>query len=136
MFALLLGFSFTASAQETDTTSIEIEGDQESRSLDIERNIDRSMSGGSMTDMGTYSMPSKTQYYHAPFEGQESLDRAVEAYRKEMENKLGENWYWQFLKAASPYIRLQLGVSDFETFTPVGRDNPLFQSFQSNEKRQ
>lgn len=133
--ALLLGLSFTASAQETDTTSIEIE-EEKPRSLDLDRNLDRSMSGGSMTEMGTYSMPSKTQYYRPPFEGQESLDRAVEAYRKEMEEKLGENWYWQFLKAISPYIRLHLGVSEFNSLQIVDRDNPLFKSYNSKEKRQ
>ncbi len=127
----------SASAQETDTTSVIIEDGREAqRDLNFERRFDRSVTGGSMTEMGTYSIPNETQYYHAPFEGQESLDRAVEAYLQEMENRMGENWYWQFLKAVSPYIKLHLGVSDFNTLQFVDRDNPLFRSYNSDEKRQ
>lgn len=134
---LLLGISKNSIAQETDTTKVEIDNSQENpRSIDINQTLDRSMSGGSMTEMGTYSMPSQTQYYHAPFEGQKSLDRAVEAYFKEMENKLGENWYWQFLRSVSPYIKLHLGVSEFNSLNIVDRDNPLFKSYNSNQKRQ
>lgn len=133
---LLFGVALISVAQETDTTEVEIEDERESRSLDLEQNFDRSITGGSMTDMGTYSMPSETQYYHAPFEGQESLDRAVEAYFKDMENKLGKNWYWQFLRAVSPYVRLHLGVSEFNSLNFVDRDNPLFKSYKSNQKRQ
>lgn len=130
----LLGISRNASAQETDTSSVKIEDEQ--RTYELNQNFDRSMSGGTMTDMGTYSVPYKTQYYQAPFEGQKSLDRAVEAYRKEMKEKMGGNWYWQFLKAVSPYIRLHLGVNDFDMFVPVERDNPLFKSYNNEEKRQ
>lgn len=125
------------SAQETDTAKVEIEDEQkEPESIDLGRGLERPISGGSMTDMGTYSMPSKTQYYHAPFEGQESLDRAVNAYFEEMDKKLGENWYWNFLKAVSPYVKLHLGVIEFNTMNFVERDNPLFKSYNSKEKRQ
>jgi hypothetical protein len=136
-FCLFFGISATSFAQETDTTQIEIEEEQEKpRTIELERNFDRPMSSGSMTDMGTYSMPSKTQYYHPPFEGQKSLDRAVEAYFQEMENKLGKNWYWQFLRAVSPYVKLHLGVSEFNSLNIVDRDNPLFKSYNSKHKRQ
>lgn len=132
-----MGMANTTSAQEIDTTAIELDTEQEApESYDIEQQLDRPLSRGSMTDMGTYSIPSKTQYYHAPFKGQESLDKAVDAYFKEMEKKLGENWYWHFLRAVSPYIRLHLGVSEFNSLQIVGRDNPLFESYNSKEKRQ
>lgn len=130
---LLLGSPLDGAAQETDTTQISIEQDEEGEALlQLDQQYSRSVSGGALTDMGTYNVPNSTQYYHAPFEAQAELDRAVEAYRKEME----ENWYWHFLRAVSPYIRLHLGVRDFNNLQIVGRDNPLFQSYQSNEKRQ
>ncbi len=129
----LLGVPLVGAAQETDTTRISIEQDEEAEApLQLDQQYSRSVSGGALTDMGTYNVPNSTQYYHAPFEAQNELDRAVEAYRKEME----KNWYWHFLRAVSPYIRLHLGVRDFNSLQIVGRDNPLFQSYQSNEKRQ
>lgn len=131
--SFLLAMPMDSSAQETDTTRVSIEQDQEGKApIQLDQQYSRSVSGGALTDMGTYNVPSSTQYYHAPFEAQDELDRAVEAYRKEME----KNWYWHFLRAVSPYIRLHLGVRDFNTLQIVGRDNPLFQSYQSNEKRQ
>jgi hypothetical protein len=131
--AVLLGSPLNGIAQETDTTRISIEQDEEAEApIRLDQQYNRSVSGGALTDMGTYNVPDPTQYYHAPFEAQDELDRAVEAYRKEME----ENWYWHFLRAVSPYIRLHLGVRDFNTLQIVGRDNPLFQSYQSDEKRQ
>lgn len=139
-FAILiccLLFTISASAQETDTTSVKIDDERDRRQiLDLDRYFDRSVSGGSMTEIGTYSMPNKTQYYHAPFEGQKALDRAVDAYLQEMEDRMGENWYWQFLKAVSPYVKLHLGVSKFNPMQYVDRDNPLFRSYNSDEKRQ
>jgi hypothetical protein len=130
---LLLGTPMVVTAQETDTTQVSIEQDEEAeQTLQLDQQYSRSVSGGALTDMGTYDVPNSTQYYHAPFEAQNELDRAVEAYRKEME----KNWYWHFLRAVSPYIRLHLGVRDFNNLQIVGRDNPLFQSYQNNEKRQ
>jgi hypothetical protein len=133
MAGLLLGTPLDAMAQETDTTKISIDQDEEGEtSLQLDQQYSRSVSGGALTEMGTYNVPNSTQYYHAPFEAQNELDRAVEAYRKEME----KNWYWHFLRAVSPYIRLHLGVRDFNTLQIVGRDNPLFQSYTNNDKRQ
>lgn len=120
-------------AQETDTTSTTIEQDEEADApIQLDQQYERSVSGGSLTDMGTYDVPSSSQYYRAPFEAQEELDQFMEEYRKEME----ESAYWNFLKAVSPYLRLHWGVRNFNELQIVGRDNPLFQSYQSNEKRQ
>lgn len=120
-------------AQETDTTRISIQEDEEANTpIQLDRQYNRSVSGGALTDMGTYNVPSSSQYYQAPFEAQKELDQFMEEYRKEME----KNAYWHFLRAVSPYIRLHLGVNDFNQLQIVGRDNPLFQSYQSNEKRQ
>lgn len=118
-------------AQETDTSSVTIEQDEESdNSIQLDQQYNRSVSGGSLTEMGTYDVPNSTQYYKAPFEAQEELDRFMEEYREEME----ESSYWNFLKAVSPYIRLHLGVRDFNTLDIVGRDNPLWQSYSNNEE--
>ena len=118
-------------AQETDTASVTIEQDEETdRPIQLDQQYNRSVSGGKLTDMGTYTVPNSTQYYQAPFEAQDELDRFVEEYRKEMR----KNSYWNFLRAVSPYIRLHLGVSDFNNLEIVGRDNPLFQSYSNDEK--
>lgn len=117
--------------QDTDTTRQELDFEQEERDLNLQN---RSTSGGIMTEMGTYQMPSETQYYKRPFKGQEYLDMAVEAYRKEIENRMGEGWYWQFLKTVSPFIRLELGAFQTLQMQYVDRDNPLFRSYNSDEK--
>lgn len=130
---LLLGVCKQAFSQETDTSGVAIEqGDEANASIQLDQQYSRSVSGGALTDMGTYDIPSSTQYYQAPFEAQKELDEFMEEYRKEME----KNAYWHFLKAISPYIRLHLGVRDFNNLRIVGRDNPLFQSYQNDEKRQ
>lgn len=124
-------------AQETDTTKVNIEQDQESdRTINLNQQFERPATGGILTEMGTYQVPSETQYYQRPFKGQEYLDMAVEAYRKEMEQRVGDNWYWQFLKTVSPYIRLELGAFQTMQMQYVDRDNPLFESYRANEKKQ
>lgn len=137
MLIVLGGFLFAVpedgAAQEIDSTRISIEPDEETDTpIQLDQQYSRSVSGGALTDMGTYNVPSASQYYRAPFEAQKELDQFVEEYQKEMEKSA----YWHFLRAVSPYIRLHLGVSDFNQLQIVGRDNPLFQSYQSDEKRQ
>ena len=124
-----------ACAQETDTTRQEL--DLNKKPKNIQQRFDRSMSGGMMSDMGSYDVPNETQYYHRPFKGQEYLDLAVEAYRKEIKNSWQGNWYWQFLKAVSPYIDNTFEFGFYNNDVPiVDRGNPLFQSYKNNDKKQ
>jgi hypothetical protein len=138
LLILLFALPCFALAQETDTTRQKIDVEERPQQiLNLKQQADRSMTGGVMTNMGTYQIPTEGQYYHRPFKGQFYLDKAVEAYRKEIENRIGENWYWQFLRAVSPYVRLELGAFQMEQqLQMVERDNPLFQSFQNDEKKQ
>jgi hypothetical protein len=137
---LLLALIVPASvfAQETDTTKQEIERETRERSLDLQRQLDRSMSGGMMTEMGTYSVPDDKQFYKPPFMGQKYLDQAVEAYRKEIRNKIGNGWYWDVLRAISPFInnKFEFGVYGIYDWDPIDRDNPLQKSYNNSEKRQ
>ena len=94
------------------------------------------MSGGMMSDMGTYQMPTEGQYYKRPFKGQYYLDKAVEAYREQLREEVGSNWYWQFLKTVSPYVRMHLGAFQEFEMRYVDRDNPLFQSYSDDNKKQ
>lgn len=122
-------------AQERDTSEVRLEQDEESRrSINLDRQYERSISGGSMTEMGTYNVPSETQYYERPFKGQEYLDMAVEAYREEIEDKMGGSWYWDFLKAVSPFIRMELGAFQTMELEYPDKDNPLWQSYTNDEK--
>lgn len=130
---LLLGVYKQGFSQETDTSRVTIEQEDEANApIQLDQQYNRSVSGGALTDMGTYDVPSSSQYYQAPLEAQKELDQFMKEYRKEMEKSA----YWHFLRAVSPYIRLHLGVRDFNNLQIVGRDNPLFQSYQNNEKRQ
>ncbi len=125
-------------AQETDTTRQEIEPEQKEQKLNMQSKFDRSMSGGIMSEMGSYEVPSETEYYTPPFKGQEYLDMAVEAYRKELERSIGPDWMWQFMKAVSPYInnQFEFGVYQIYDLPIVDRDNPLFQSDSNKQKRE
>lgn len=126
-----------AQAQETDTSRVRLKtGEDSARTFQLDRPFDRPISGGMMTNMGMYNVPSPTQYYRPPFKGQDYLDKAVEAYRKKLEDGMGDNWYWNFLRAVSPYISLELGAFQTMQMEYVDRQNPLFQSYQSKEKKQ
>jgi hypothetical protein len=96
------------------------------------------MGNYSLPQSGVFEMPEETQYYTHPFQGQYYLDLAVEAYRKEQKDKLGLSWLFQFLNAVSPFVnnRFEFGVYQINDMPVVGRDNPLFQSHNSDEKRQ
>lgn len=122
-------FPLPSVAQEADTTRQEINLNEE-RNINFDQYLDRSITGGMLTEMGTYQVPEETQYYTPPFKGQYYLDLAVEAYRKELEHRIGDNWYWKFLKTISPYInnQFEFGVYYPEDMEFVDRDNPLFQS--------
>lgn len=128
---MLMLFPNLSWAQDTDTTRQELDFEQEQRNIMLQ---DRSLSGGIMSEMGTYQVPNETQYYKHSFKGQEYLDEAVEAYRREIENRMGDSWYWQFLKTVSPFIRLELGAFQTLEMQYVDRDNPLFRSYNSKEK--
>lgn len=132
LFSVFL-FPSLVLGQDQDTTRQELDF-EERRQLDFQQRLDRSMSGGIMTEMGTYQIPSKNQYYHAPFKGQEYLDLAVEDYREEIKNRVGDNWYWQFLKAVSPFIRLELGAFQTLDLQYPDRTNPLWQSYSRDDK--
>lgn len=119
-------------AQDRDTTRQELEIEQDRRDLNLQQYLDRSMSGGMMTEMGTYQVPEETQYYIPPFKGQEYLDMAVEAYRKELEQRIGPDWLSQFFRTISPFIHneFEFGVYQIYDLPIVERDHPHFQSDQ------
>ncbi|MCW9706616.1 hypothetical protein [Fodinibius salsisoli] len=137
---LIVGLFFLlpalATAQETDTTRQELNLEPEQERPLQQPEFDRPGSGGIMTEMGSYQVPEETQYYQPPFKGQEYLDMAVEAYREELEKRMGNNWFWKFLDVVSPYInnQFEFGVYQIYDQPVVDRDNPLFKSYQNNEK--
>lgn len=137
LLVVVLAMPIWCYAQETDTTrqNLNLQGQQQ-RTLDLERQSDRSMSGGIMSRMGTYNVPTEGQYYDRPFMGQYYLDKAVEAYRREMRNGINGGWFWQFLKTASPFIRLQLGPLNMPDMEYVDRENPLWKSYTDDSKKQ
>jgi len=142
-FLLLAGILFllprASVAQEQDTTQREFELEQEESPDLLLPRFDREVSGGVMHEMGTYNVPEETQYYQPPFKGQEYLDMAVEAYRKELEKTIGPDWLWKFMKTVSPFINNQFEFGFYQIYdmtSTVDRDNPLFQSHTDDEKKQ
>lgn len=137
LISLLWALPHTVTAQEKDSTKVKLDLDKDSaRTYPLDRRFDRSLSGGMMTEMGMYKVPSETQYYQAPFKGQDYLDMAVKAYREQLKEGIGNNWYWNFLKAVSPYISLELGAFQTMQMEYVDRTNPLFQSYKDPDKKQ
>lgn len=128
---------YIATAQEADTTFKKRSIEQGNRLLNLQPTFERSASGGLMTEMGSYEVPEETEYYQPPFKGQEYLDMAVEAYRKELEKRMGNGWFWKFLDTISPYIHngFEFGVYQIYDLPVVERDNPLFQSYSDDSKR-
>lgn len=129
---------FSAAAQETDSTKKELDFERRERPLNLQRNLDREIGGGVMSEMGNYQVPEETEYYTPPFKGQKYLDMAVEAYRKELENRIGSDWFWKFLDTISPYVynKFEFGVYQIYDMPIVERDNPLQQSYKNKGKRQ
>ncbi|HLR24783.1 MAG TPA: hypothetical protein VK112_02875 [Fodinibius sp.] len=138
VMGLLMLVPALAIAQEKDTTRKELNVEPQKTPVNLQPRMDRELSGGAMTEMGSYKVPEETEYYNPPFKGQEYLDMAVEAYRKELENRIGSDWFWKFLDTISPYIYngFEFGVYQINDQPVVERDNPLFQSYKSKEKRQ
>lgn len=142
-FLLLVGiFSlspYIAAAQEVDTTrqDLDLEQDEPSPQF-LHPGFDRPATGGVMTEMGSYEVPEETEYYQPPFKGQEYLDMAVEAYRKELEKHIGPDWLSQFMRAVSPFINNQFEFGFYQIYdmnSTVDRDNPLFKSYTDDEKK-
>lgn len=132
IIALALAPALTM-AQEKDTTRQELNIDDRDRRINLQlQQLDRPMSGGIMTEMGTYGVPEETEYYTPPFKGQEYLDMAVEAYRKELEKSIGPDWLSKFFRTVSPFVNneFEFGVYQIYDLPIVERDNPLFQSNQ------
>jgi hypothetical protein len=124
-----------ALAQETDTTRQELDLDTEVRQVNTQQQLDRSMSDGTMSSMGTYNVPQEGQYYDHPFMGQKYLDAALKAYREQMKQRSVSSWYTQFFRSVSPFFGIQLGSIEGQPVDIVGRDNPLFQSYKKDERQ-
>lgn len=125
-------------AQEADTTQKELNIEQREAPEELRTNMDREMGGGQMTEMGSYQVPEESVPYVPPFKGQEYLDMAVEAYRRQLENDIGPNWLWKFLDTISPYIKndFEFGVYQIYDQPVVDRDNPLFESYRNKDRKQ
>lgn len=138
---LLLGIAATKSnAQQADSTDsprrtffFKSEPDRYRFNLHTER----SFQSYSFPQSGIYEVPEQTQYYVPEFKGQYYLDLAVEAYREELKEKPGLNWLFQFMNYIAPFVnnRFEFGVYQIYDMPIVGRENPLFRSYQNDEKR-
>lgn len=135
--SVFMATAFTASAQQADSTKRTFFLNPKPEGFKIKPHSERSMGSYSLPQSGVFNVPEETQYYVPPFKGQYYLDLAVEAYRKEQEDKLGLNWLFQFLNAIAPYVnnRFEFGVYRINDMPVVERDNPLFKSHNSRQER-
>ncbi len=124
------------SAQETDTTRQSVEMEEREKALELKYKINRPASEGMLTESGVHEVPEPTEYYTPPFKGQYYLDKAVEAYRKELKERMGPDWLYKFFRVISPFVnnRFEFGVYQIYDMPIVERDNPLFQSNNSDEE--
>lgn len=116
-----------AQAQQTDTTGTTEELKLRQRQIQQPYHSERSTNNFLLPSSGTYGVPEPTEYYKPPFMGQESLDAAVEAYRKELKEGLGNSVILRFLKTIAPYInnQFEFGVYQIYDLPIVERDHPL-----------
>lgn len=134
--ALLVMLPVLVSAQETDTTRQSRELDEREQALELKYKINRPASGGLLTESGVHEVPEPTVYYTPPFKGQEYLDKAVEAYRKELKERMGPDWLYKFFRIVKPFVnnQFEFGVYQINDLPVVDRENELFQSKNSDEK--
>lgn len=124
-------------AQQADTSATvkEIELRQQFRqSYHSERKADNFV----LPSSGVYSVPEPKQYYKPPFTGQKSLDAAVEAYRKELKEGLGNSVIFRFLETIAPFInnQFEFGVYQIYDLPIVERDHPLRYPQLNNGKQE
>lgn len=122
--------------QETDTTRQSGELDEREQAIELKYKINRPASGGMLTESGVHEVPEPTEYYTPPFKGQEYLDKAVEAYRKELKERMGPDWLYNFFRIVKPFInnQFEFGVYQINDLPVVERENSLFRSNNSDEK--
>lgn len=137
IIALAVLFPALALAQETDTTRQSVEMEKREEALKLKYQLDRAASEGMLTESGVHAVPERTTYYNPPFKGQEYLDKAVEAYRRELEKRMGPDWLYNFFRVVSPFVnnKFEFGVYQIYDLPVVDRENPLFQSNNSKEER-
>lgn len=137
ILALAVFLPALALAQETDTTRQSVELEKRKQALKLKYQLDRAASEGMLTESGVHAVPEPTTYYSPPFKGQEYLDKAVEAYRRELEERMGPDWLYNFFRAVSPFVnnKFEFGVYQMYDLPVVDRENPLFQSNNSKDER-
>src|SRR5699024_11869111 len=74
VMGLLMLVPALAIAQEKDTTRKELNTKPQKTPVNLQPRMDRELSGGAMTEMGSYNVPEETEYYTTPFNGKEYLD--------------------------------------------------------------
>lgn len=121
---MLLGITGIASAQQSDTTQTKEKLETQRKAMQ-QYHSERSTHGYVLTESGTYDVPEPTEYYTPPFTGQESLDRAVAAYRKELENSIANTNVFQIIAKIAPFItnQFQFGFYQIYDLPIVERDN-------------
>ena len=123
-------------AQQTDTSRTVKEMDLKERTVQQPYHSERSTNNFVLPSSGTYGVPEPTEYYTPPFTGQENLDKAVEAYRKRLEEGLGNSLLFQFISKIAPFVnnQFEFGVYRIYDLPIVERDHPLLYPQLDNEE--
>ena len=123
----MLGVLQTISAQQTDTSQTREELELQEKKVSQPYHSERSSGNYILSKSGTYGVPEPTEYYTPPFKGQESLDKAVEAYHEELDNSVANTAFFQLLGKIAPFImnRFEFGFYQIYDMPIVERDHPL-----------
>ena len=122
-------------AQQSDTSQTQ-KRKLEERRVQQPYHSERSANSFLLEESGTYGVPEPKEYYRPPFNGQESLDRAVEAYRKELEDSIANSPLFQLLGKVAPFItnQFEFGFYRIYDLPIVERDHPALYPQTDTEK--
>lgn len=115
-------------AQQSDTTDTTRQVDLNRRSFPQSYHSERSANSYLLSESGSYNVPEPTRYYQPPFNGQESLDKAVEAYREELKNDLANSPLFRIIGKIAPFINntFEFGFYRIYDIPIIERDHPNF----------
>lgn len=135
---LLLGLAQQGFSQQSDTTRTTEEIELEVQPFPQPYHSERSTDNFLLPSSGIYGVPEPTEYYTPPFMGQKHLDAAVEAYRKRLEEGLGNSLLFQFISKIAPFVnnQFEFGVYRIYDLPIVERDHPLLDPQVTNENEQ
>jgi hypothetical protein len=147
---LFLGLMFAASGvmegqvhqdsintNRSDTSQTTRKLEQQKKTILKHLRTDRNIYKYLTPESKRYNVPSPTEHYKPPFTGKKSLNQAMIAYRKSLENSITSSRFYQILTKIAPFINNVFVFGYWQNTAPViGPDNPyLFPKTKKGKAR-